>query len=100
MHFRFRRSVQIAPGFRLNFGKRSISTSFGPRGAQVTTGTHGTRTTAGIPGSGLSVTEQQKAPRSRTAKAATATTALMSGLATVLWVLFASLIAAVFRNRR
>lgn len=55
---RFRRSVKIAPGLRLNFGKRGLSLSAGPRGATITAGTHGVRTTAGLPGSGLSVTRK------------------------------------------
>jgi hypothetical protein len=104
MQFRFRRSVKLAPGIRLNFGKRSLSTSFGPRGAQITTGTHGTRATAGAPGTGLSWTAQQKANHPRTARALSASgeaaSALAKGLATVLWILFASLLAAVLRNRR
>ena len=30
MGFRFRRSIKILPGIRLNFGKRGVSTSIGP----------------------------------------------------------------------
>jgi hypothetical protein len=56
MGFRFRRSVKILPGIRLNFGKRGISTSVGVRGAHVTFGRTGTRTTVGLPGSGISYT--------------------------------------------
>lgn len=56
--FRFRRSIQILPGLRLNLGKRSTSVSIGGRGAHVTIGgPRGTRTTIGIPGSGLSYSE-------------------------------------------
>ena len=47
MGFRFRRSIKILPGVRLNFGKRGISTSIGIRGAHVTVGKTGTRTTVG-----------------------------------------------------
>jgi hypothetical protein len=56
MGFRFRRSVKILPGVRLNFGKRGVSTSIGVRWAHVTFGKSGTRTTVGLPGSGLSYT--------------------------------------------
>jgi hypothetical protein len=56
MGFRFRRSIKVLPGVRLNFGKRGISTSIGVRGAHVTFGNSGTRTTVGLPGSGLSYT--------------------------------------------
>jgi hypothetical protein len=58
MGFRFRRSMSIIPGVRLNFGKRGVSMSVGPRGAKITMGTSGTRVTAGIPGTGLSYTEK------------------------------------------
>jgi hypothetical protein len=58
---RFRRSVRVLPGIRLNFGRRSTSVSIGVRGAHVTFGgSQGTRTTIGIPGSGLSYTEVSK----------------------------------------
>jgi hypothetical protein len=60
MGFRFRRSIKILPGIRLNFGKRGISTSIGVRGAHVTIGKTGTRTTVGLPGSGLSYTHLDK----------------------------------------
>jgi hypothetical protein len=61
MGFRFRRSIKILPGVRLNFGKRGISTSIGIRGAHITVGKTGTRTTVGLPGSGLSYTHLEKA---------------------------------------
>jgi hypothetical protein len=54
MALRFRRSVKIIPGMRLNFGKRGVSVSAGIRGANVTIGKHGAYGNAGIPGTGLS----------------------------------------------
>jgi hypothetical protein len=60
MGFRFRRSIRILPGIRLNIGKRGVSTSIGVRGAHVTFGRTGTRTTVGLPGSGLSYTHLEK----------------------------------------
>ncbi|MDE7065630.1 MAG: DUF4236 domain-containing protein [Desulfovibrionaceae bacterium] len=54
MGFRFRRTVKILPGIRLNIGKRGLSTSFGVRGASVTVGRRGVYGNVGIPGSGLS----------------------------------------------
>jgi hypothetical protein len=60
MGFRFRRSVKLFPGLRLNFGKRGISASIGVRGAHVTYGPTGTRTTVGLPGTGLSYTHLEK----------------------------------------
>ena len=54
MGFRFRRSVKLLPGVRLNFSTRGISTSIGGRGATVNISRRGVRSTAGIPGTGLS----------------------------------------------
>ena len=61
MGFRFRRSIRILPGVRVNLGKRGVSTSIGVRGAHVTLGKTGTRTTVGAPGTGLSYTHFDKA---------------------------------------
>lgn len=58
MAFRFRRSIRIAPGLRINLGKRGVSLSAGGRGATITTGARGTYANVGIPGSGLSYRER------------------------------------------
>jgi hypothetical protein len=58
MGFRFRRSIKILPGIRINLGKRSASVSLGGRGAHVTLRPgHKLRATVGLPGTGLSYTE-------------------------------------------
>jgi len=54
MGFRFRRSVRLFPGVRLNFSKSGVSTSIGGRGLTANISKHGIRHTVGIPGSGLS----------------------------------------------
>jgi hypothetical protein len=54
MAFRFRRTVSIFPGVRLNLGKRGVSVSAGMRGANVTMGRNGLFGNVGIPGTGLS----------------------------------------------
>lgn len=54
MGLRIRRSIKIAPGVRLNFGKKGISTSIGKRGAGITIGPTGTTAHVGIPGTGIS----------------------------------------------
>jgi len=54
MPFRFRRSVRIAPGVRLNIGKRGASFSVGGRGSSMTFGSRGVYSNVGIPGTGLS----------------------------------------------
>lgn len=58
MAFRFRRTVKIFPGVRLNLGKRGVSVSAGVRGANVTLGRQGLYGNVGIPGSGLSYREK------------------------------------------
>lgn len=57
MKIRFRKSVKIAPGIRVNFSKSGVSTSIGPRGAKVNLSKRGTRVTTGIPGTGLSASK-------------------------------------------
>lgn len=54
MGLRIRKSIKIAPGIRLNFGKKGISTSIGGRGIGVTFGPTGTTTHIGILGTGVS----------------------------------------------
>jgi hypothetical protein len=54
MSVRFRRSIKVFPGVKINIGKRGISTSVGMRGAHLTFGKNGTYLSTGIPGTGLS----------------------------------------------
>jgi Protein of unknown function (DUF4236) len=54
MSFRFRKSVQLFPGVRLNFSPSGLSTTIGVRGAGVTIGARGTYANVGLPGTGLS----------------------------------------------
>lgn len=54
MGFRFRKSFKLAPGIRMNVGKRGLSMSLGGRGGRVTLGSSGAYASAGIPGTGLS----------------------------------------------
>jgi hypothetical protein len=54
MAFRFRKSVKIMPGVRLNISKGGLSTSFGVRGASATIGKRGLYANAGLPGTGIS----------------------------------------------
>ena len=56
MGFRFRRTLRIMPGVRLNVSRSGPSVSFGARGAHYTVGPKGTRATVGVPGTGLSWT--------------------------------------------
>jgi hypothetical protein len=55
MSFRFRKSISICPGVRINLGKSGVSSvSVGPRGASLSLGQHGTYANFGIPGTGIS----------------------------------------------
>jgi hypothetical protein len=54
MGLRFRNSIKIARGVRLNVGKKGVSLSLGGNGATVNIGRKGVRGTVGIPGTGLS----------------------------------------------
>ena len=64
MGFRFRKSVKIAPGIRLNFSKSGMSTSIGRRGAILNISKRGTRSTVGIPGTGISYSSYSSSKRS------------------------------------
>ena len=54
MGLRFRGSIRIAKGLRLNLSKSGLSMSAGGRGSTLNLGSKGVRGTVGIPGSGLS----------------------------------------------
>lgn len=54
MPSRFRKSIKIAPGVRLNIGKKTGSISVGKRGSSLNFGCRGVYGNIGIPGTGLS----------------------------------------------
>jgi hypothetical protein len=62
MAFRFRRSIRLAPGLRLNVGKRGVSVSAGVRGASISVGRRGVYGNVGVPGTGLSLRERIDRP--------------------------------------
>jgi hypothetical protein len=68
MAIRFRKSIKIMPGVRINISKTGISTSLGPRGATVNLRRGRRKLTTGIPGTGFSqqhdITPQNQARRS------------------------------------
>lgn len=54
MGFRFRRSMKVAPGVRLNFTHRGVGVRLGPRGAGISFHSSGRGTrSVGLPGSGM-----------------------------------------------
>ena len=58
MGFRFRKSIKVLPGVRVNVGKKGASLTVGGRGATANISKRGVSTTVGIPGTGLSYTTQ------------------------------------------
>lgn len=54
MALRFRKSIKLAPGIRMNLSGGGLSWSLGPRGASIGIGKRGTYLNAGLPGTGLS----------------------------------------------
>jgi hypothetical protein len=65
MAFRFRKSVKLFPGVRVNFSKGGGSLSVGGPGATVNFSSRGTRTTFGLPGTGLSWSQTHRSPPPR-----------------------------------
>ena len=58
MGFRFRKSIKLIPGVRLNLNKKSTSITFGGKGAKYTISSTGKETASiGIPGTGISYSE-------------------------------------------
>ncbi len=68
--FRFRRTIHIGPGLRINLSESGVSTSVGHRGASFTVGPRGTRTTVGL-GTGLRYMQQTPTTPVRQGRAAT-----------------------------
>jgi hypothetical protein len=71
MGLRFRRSIKLVPGVRLNVGLGRTSLSIGGKGFTYNVGSNGSRVTVGIPGSGLSYSTsvQHQAPTALIANA-------------------------------
>ncbi|RXT51202.1 hypothetical protein B6S44_21600 [Bosea sp. Tri-44] len=63
MGFRFRRSVRLFPGVRLNFSLSGVSVSAGVPGAMINIGPRGSRLTMGLPGTGISYVHNLSSPR-------------------------------------
>ena len=71
MSLRFRRSIKLIPGVRLNFSKSAIGLSVGVPGARVSINSKGdVYTSAGIPGTGLYNVERTSLRGSRSRRGA------------------------------
>lgn len=54
MGIRFRKSLRVMPGVKLNVSRSGLSTSIGGPGASINLGSKGARANVGLPGTGLS----------------------------------------------
>lgn len=87
MGFRFRRSIKICPGIRLNFNKKSVGVSMGTTGARYTINSDGRKTvSAGIPGTGLYWTETKKSNNSLNYKNNSSSTS--NNINCLIWFIF------------
>ena len=72
MGFRFRKTIKLLPGLRLNLSKSGVSASVGKAGATVNISDKGVRGTVGLPGTGISYTERlssgEPAPGGKTSR--------------------------------
>jgi len=91
--FRYRKSVRIVPGVRLNLSKSGTSLSVGRRGFTTNFSKRGRRTTISLPGTGLSYTT------SSPAGSGGRTGFPVSGIAGLLFLIFvlAAVVSAIFR---
>lgn len=65
MGIRYRKSINLGGGFRVNISKSGVGYSWGVKGARITKTSKGTtRTTLSLPGTGISYVEETKNPNS------------------------------------
>src|SRR5215813_4885298 len=57
-YFRFRKTISVLPGVKVNLSKTGVSTSVGGKGATLNIGRGKKNVTLGIPGTGLSYRTQ------------------------------------------
>lgn len=68
MGFRFRKSINLLPGAKLNLSNSGVSLTVGKRGKSVSFSNRGVRTTVGLPGTGLSYTSTSGAHKTKLRK--------------------------------
>jgi len=74
MGLRFRKSIKLGKGVKLNLNKKSFGVTVGGKGAHYSINSKGRRTaTVGIPGTGLSYTSSSKSGSKRKASSTTHT---------------------------
>ena len=71
MGLRYRKSIKLGKGVRLNINKKSVGISVGTKGARVSINSSGRKTTTvGIPGTGISYSKTTNL-KSKNAKSST-----------------------------
>lgn len=91
MGFRYRKSINLGNGFRLNLSKSGVGYSWGCKGFRWTKTAKGrTRKTYSIPGTGFSYVDESSGERERSAFDGPGTTAFpsISLLDVALWTTF------------
>lgn len=76
MGFKFRKSIKVAPGVKVNVTHKGVGVSAGVKGARISTGPSGSRITTSLPGTGISYEQRigkKKGPKQRTSSSASAT---------------------------
>ena len=87
MGFRFRKSIKLMPGVRINVSASGVSTTVGERGASVNISKRGTRGTVGLPGTGISYSEKiSDAPQAGRSGAGSVVVLIILALAVALWL--------------
>ena len=66
MGWRFRRSIKLFPGLKINFSKSGVSATVGTKGASVTLDPKGTYVNTGIPGTGIYSRDKIPSGRNKT----------------------------------
>ncbi|AEA19658.1 MULTISPECIES: DUF4236 domain-containing protein [Bacillus cereus group] len=76
MGFKFRKSIKVAPGVKINVTHKGVGVSAGVKGASISTGPSGSRITTSLPGTGISYEQRigkKRGPKQRTSSSASAT---------------------------
>lgn len=88
MGLRFRKSIRLAPGVRVNIGLKGASVSVGPRGASTNISRRGVRSTVSVPGTGISYTTPYARPSGTTAPRLLPGLLLLAAVLAILWLIF------------
>lgn len=69
MGLRFRKSIKVAPGVKLNLNKKSVGVTVGGKGAHYTMNSSGKKTASvGIPGTGISYSKTSSSKTTKTSR--------------------------------